>query len=645
MKQEPIRAGAACADTVIRLDLSSQMPPVGDQGSEGSCVAFATAYNHMTHNRWVETHGSVSNPENQCSPSFVYNQVDGGVDWGTSGGAAMDLIIQQGVSNIVDCPYIMGNYTSWPSESAYSHALTCRGDAGFWIWARDTAGWRAIKQHLVNGYTSCLGLSVYANFDNIQNFNYTYCAADRYGSNRGGHELTIVGFDDTMTTHDGQGAFKLVNSWGTGWGLSGYFWMSYQALSDTCLCSGYAYYLQDRIDCKPTMVARVKLTHPTRERIGLRLGVGPTRSPLWFTDFRRFRWTGSDQPFPTNNIVFDLSGGEQFITAGLTDTVFIRCLDDTADGNSGTIDYLSTQQLPSGRTVISPDAPESIPDARTPAYARCVLGSPGAGTCLAYDDGVVAGGWAWYAKNAGWGAIFTPPAYPARITGASARFWDRSWPVPGGDRTVIRVLAADGPDSAPGTVLYESDTLHGIRGDWKYFPLPESAIATITHGHFYIFFLQADTFPDCFGTCVDDNGCSDPNRWWASGDTTYWPADTSMHADYLIRAFVTGPTGAVQELTPTGPIPAAVRLGPAIPNPFSSATMISFFLPEAANVKLNLFDPSGRLVRELSQGYQPAGSHALKLSAKGLKLSTGVYILRLEDMTEDRTVVRKLVVR
>lgn len=41
-------------------DLSSQMPTVGDQQSQGSCVAWSVGYYHMTHNLWLLHHWDVT---------------------------------------------------------------------------------------------------------------------------------------------------------------------------------------------------------------------------------------------------------------------------------------------------------------------------------------------------------------------------------------------------------------------------------------------------------------------------------------------------------------------------------------------------------------------------------------------------------
>jgi hypothetical protein len=52
-------------------------------------------------------------------------------------------------------------------------------------------------------------------------------------------------------------------------------------------------------------------------------------------------------------------------------------------------------------------------------------------------------------------------------------------------------------------------------------------------------------------------------------------------------------------------------LGQNRPNPCNSATVIPFTLPADGPVSLRIFDLSGRLVRNLVQGWQPAGAYAI----------------------------------
>ena len=65
-------------------DISKQMPPVGDQGQQGSCTAWAIGYYQKTHYEYREHHWNDSTSSHEFSPAFIYNQIDGGADQGSS---------------------------------------------------------------------------------------------------------------------------------------------------------------------------------------------------------------------------------------------------------------------------------------------------------------------------------------------------------------------------------------------------------------------------------------------------------------------------------------------------------------------------------------------------------------------------------
>jgi hypothetical protein len=48
---------------------------------------------------------------------------------------------------------------------------------------------------------------------------------------RGYHEVAVIGYDDTVSSSDGIGAFRVVNQWGTSWGDKGFTWLSYAFLT------------------------------------------------------------------------------------------------------------------------------------------------------------------------------------------------------------------------------------------------------------------------------------------------------------------------------------------------------------------------------------------------------------------------------
>jgi flagellar hook assembly protein FlgD len=82
-----------------------------------------------------------------------------------------------------------------------------------------------------------------------------------------------------------------------------------------------------------------------------------------------------------------------------------------------------------------------------------------------------------------------------------------------------------------------------------------------------------------------------------------------------------------------GPRPGALRLHPAAPNPFRNSTRAGFDLPRAGNVKANVYDLSGRRVRQLADGFQPAGSRSLSwngLDDEGRRVRPGMYVLSLQ---------------
>jgi len=356
---------------LVSIDLSSQMPSVGNQGAEGSCVAWAMGYYHKTHTEWREQGWNVSLAQNQFSPAFLYNLINGGADAGAYFDDAMKCLVDLGCGNLALCPYTAGSYTNWPSEDAFVWALPYRGAGQYYIDCSNDAGLTLIKTQLNNGYTVVLGINVYGNFDNIGDYNNTYCVSQRTGSNRGGHGVTIVGYDDNMSTADGAGAFKLVNSWGPNWGAAGYFWMSYVAVKNSYLSYRQVYYVTDKIGYNPTIRVRTKLTHNARTRIGLQFGYGPTTSPRATKNF--FNWymgTQTNRAYPNNNLVFDMTDNASSL--GADSAMFIRCIDNTNDGLSGTINYFSSEIVGSVSQA-STETPVTIPNYNTAVYARVSL--------------------------------------------------------------------------------------------------------------------------------------------------------------------------------------------------------------------------------------------------------------------------------
>jgi hypothetical protein len=100
------------------------------------------------------------------------------------------------------------------------------------------------------------------------------------------------------------------------------------------------------------------------------------------------------------------------------------------------------------------------------------------------------------------------------------------------------------------------------------------------------------------------------------------------------RALLTVPvTMVVDGLAGDGPpaLPEVVFRG-AVPNPLNPSTRLEFSLPRAMNVRLGLYDVSGRLVRVLAEGRLPRGPHRIPWDGTdraGRPVASGVYFARL----------------
>lgn len=82
-------------------------------------------------------------------------------------------------------------------------------------------------------------------------------------------------------------------------------------------------------------------------------------------------------------------------------------------------------------------------------------------------------------------------------------------------------------------------------------------------------------------------------------------------------------------------VPNDYALEQNYPNPFNPSTTIRYDLPEAAFVRVVVYDTLGREVQRLVDGLQLVGTHEVTFEAAGLP--SGVYVYRLETDSFSRT--------
>ncbi|MEM1128523.1 MAG: lamin tail domain-containing protein [Bacteroidota bacterium] len=90
----------------------------------------------------------------------------------------------------------------------------------------------------------------------------------------------------------------------------------------------------------------------------------------------------------------------------------------------------------------------------------------------------------------------------------------------------------------------------------------------------------------------------------------------------------TDPFVALQEAIDEALVPESFVLHGNYPNPFNPTTEIGFDLPEASEVRLVVYDVTGREVMRLVDGQLEAGQHTVRFEAS--TLPSGVYVYRIE---------------
>ena len=213
-----------------KVDLRPQCPPVYDQGQLGCCTANAIAaaiqFDQM---------------KQGLKPGFVpsrlfiyYNErvVEGTVD-SDSGAMIRDGI--KSVSKQGDCPepewpYNIVKFKTKPTAKCYTDAAKHPAV----LYQRLVQNLSQMKGCLASGYPFVFGFSVYDSFESqtVTKTGIVPMPAPKE-QNLGGHAVLAVGYDEK------QQRFIVRNSWGSGWGMKGYFTIPYAYLLGTGLASDF----------------------------------------------------------------------------------------------------------------------------------------------------------------------------------------------------------------------------------------------------------------------------------------------------------------------------------------------------------------------------------------------------------------------
>lgn len=213
-----------------KVDLRKQCPTVYDQGQLGSCTA--NAIGAAFEFELMKQHGaSVFTP----SRLFIYYNervIEHSVnsDSGAQIRDGIKSVNKQGACPETMWPYNIAKFAQKPNAAAYSDALKHLVQS-YQAVARSL---NQMKACLAAGYPFVFGFTVYESFESEQvaktgKLNMPQSTEKVVG----GHAVLAVGYDETSKR------FIVRNSWGSNWGMAGYFTIPYAYLLDANLSDDF----------------------------------------------------------------------------------------------------------------------------------------------------------------------------------------------------------------------------------------------------------------------------------------------------------------------------------------------------------------------------------------------------------------------
>ncbi len=225
-------------------DLAANCAPIRDQGSWGSCATFATGDGAMNYSL-KQTYGAnwnLADNKFKVAPAWLY--IKSGADQGLNctQGRILPYLLESlkvvstrtsiGAASETNAPYNTSTCTPSWAQAATDDASVQKIDSYSSINCSTDAGIITMKSVIADQQKPLVfGTEVDNAFMNYSNTKATTPVWNFAGPSIGGHAMLVVGYDDTKS------AFKVRNSWSTGWGFSGYCWIGYQTFKTKVLAA------------------------------------------------------------------------------------------------------------------------------------------------------------------------------------------------------------------------------------------------------------------------------------------------------------------------------------------------------------------------------------------------------------------------
>ncbi|MFT5848169.1 C1 family peptidase [Psychroserpens sp.] len=197
-----------------KFNLSPLLPPIGDQGRQGSCASWTTTY-YLKSFQERTTSNLPYDSNRIMTPAYTYNQISQGICEGTEFENTLNILKAEGAVSLESFPYFDYSCNIQPNPLQTVNAAANKiSDCEY---LNDENIVLEMKTLITDQTPILISVFLTSQFGIVDKFGLTSHREHfvNYNLPGGCHAMLVVGYSDSFN------AFKVVNSWREDWGDNG----------------------------------------------------------------------------------------------------------------------------------------------------------------------------------------------------------------------------------------------------------------------------------------------------------------------------------------------------------------------------------------------------------------------------------------